>query len=122
MARLYRITKSQDQTEKAELILPELMIAESFWERMKGLLGKKDLQPSQALWIKPCNNIHTFFMQFAIDCIFINRANVIQKIYPQVAPFRIAGPVWKANSVLELASGTAKKWNLKVGDQLHVVN
>jgi len=122
MARLYRILKLPDQSEKAELILPELLIAESFWSRMKGLLGKKELSSTQALWIRPCNNIHTFFMKFTIDCIFVNRSNVIQKIYPRVGPFRIAGPVWKANSVLEFPEGTAEKWNLKIGDQLHVVN
>ncbi len=121
MAQLYKITKNLNQ-EKAEMLIENLEIVESFFGRAKGLLGRKNLKHNQALWIKPCNNIHTFFMKFAIDCIFINKTYKVEKVYSKVLPFGIKGPVWKANSVIECAEGSIAKWNIQPGDQLHVVS
>jgi uncharacterized membrane protein (UPF0127 family) len=121
MAKLYKITKNLNQ-EKAEMLIENLEIAETFLGRAKGLLGRKSLSENQALWIKPCNNIHTFFMKFTIDCVFINKSCVVEKIYSKVSPFEIKGPVWKANSVIEFSEGIIEKWDIKIGDQLHVVS
>lgn len=116
--QLYKIIKNKN----AELIVDHLELATSFIERGKGLLGRDDLPESEGLWIKPCNNIHTFFMKFRIDCLFLDENLVIQKIASNMKPFRVAGPVWKARSVIELKAGTASKSNLAVGDQLYVVS
>jgi uncharacterized protein len=121
MAKLYKITKNSNQ-EKAELLISNLEIVESFFARAKGLLGRQKLDVDQALWIKPCNNIHTFFMKFTIDCVFINRTYKVEKVFSRVSPFRIKGPVWKANSVIEFSEGCIEKWDIKAGDQLHVVS
>lgn len=121
MAKLYKITKTQND-EKAEMLSENLEIAESLFSRGKGLLGRTHLAEGQALWIKPCNNIHTFFMKFTIDCVFINKNSKIEKVYSKVKPFRIKGPVWKAYSVIEFSEGIIEKWNLQPGDQLHVVS
>ena len=118
MAKLYKIQHG----DKAELLIENLELAESFFARGKGLLGRKSLSPNSALWIKPCNNIHTFFMNFAIDCIFVNKKMEIEKIVSVVKPYKIIGPFWKASSVVETAAGFAEKWNLQVGDQLYVVS
>ena len=50
-------------------------IADTFYKRMKGLLGKSGLKTGEALWIKPCMSVHTFFMKFPIDVIFLNKKN-----------------------------------------------
>lgn len=118
MARLYKTTRN----EGAELLLDQLVIAESFWSRGWGLLGRKTLEVNEALWILRCNNIHTWFMRVKIDCIFINRKMEIQKIVSDVTAFRFVGPYWKSVSVIETSAGFAKSKNLKVGDQLYVVN
>lgn len=117
MARLYKTSNSG-----AELLVDHLMVAESFWERGKGLLGRKSLAEGEALWINPCNNIHTFFMKFAIDCIFVDSKMEIKNIAKNVTPFRIAGPYWRASSVIETPSGFVDAKKLKVGDHLYVVN
>jgi uncharacterized protein len=116
--QLYKIIKDKN----AELIVDQLEQATSFFERGKGLLGREGMADSHGLWIKPCNNIHTFFMKFRIDCIFLDEHLVIQRIASNMKPFRVAGPVWKARSVIELKAGTAEKWKLSVGDQLYVVS
>ena len=115
--RLYKTTDTN-----AELLVDQLELADSFFTRAKGLLGKKDLPSNQGLWIKPCRDIHTFFMRFAIDCIFLNNKMQIIRIAADVTPFKLIGPYWKSTSVIELNSGFAQTKNLKVGDQLYVVN
>lgn len=118
MARLYKTTRNQG----AELLLDQLVIAESFWARGWGLLGRKNLEVNEALWILRCNNIHTWFMRVAIDCIFIDKQMEIKKIISDVPAFRFVGPFWKSSSVIETSAGFAKSKNLQVGDQLYVVN
>ena len=118
MARLYKTTKN----DGAELLLDKLEVAESFWSRGWGLLGRKSLEANEALWILRCNNIHTWFMRVKIDCIFVDKRMEIQKIVSEVPSFRFVGPYWKSNSVIETTAGFAKEKKLKVGDQLYVVN
>jgi uncharacterized membrane protein (UPF0127 family) len=118
MARLYKTSA----VEGAELLLENLELAESFWARGKGLLGRKKIEDNEALWIKPCNNIHTFFMKFRIDCIFIDKKMEIQKIVSDIPSFRLIGPFWKSFSVIETQAGFAEKKKLKTGDQLYVVS
>jgi uncharacterized membrane protein (UPF0127 family) len=116
--QLYKIVKN----EKAELMVSQLEKATNFFERGKGLLGRAALSEAEGLWISPCNNIHTFFMKFNIDCVFVDENLVIKKISSNLKPFRVAGPVWSARSVIELKAGTVEKWNLSIGDQLYVVS
>lgn len=116
--QLYKIIKNKN----AELIVNNLEQATSFLERGKGLLGRDGLNDDHGLWIKPCNNIHTFFMKFKIDCVFLDEHLVIQRISSNMKPFRVAGPVWKARSVIEFKAGTVEKAKLAVGDQLYVVS
>ena len=124
MARLYKGVSLGDQDHlnpAAELLIENLEIAENLWQRGVGLLGRTKLNDDQALWIKATNNIHTCFMKFSIDCIFVDRKLEIKKIVKSVPGFRLVGPYWKANSVIEANAGFAESKNLKVGDQLYVV-
>ena len=125
MAKLYKTSSAETAKNfqtGAELLIENFEIAETLWERGRGLLGRKHLETNRALWIKHNNNIHTFFMKFAIDCIFVNRNLEIVKIKKSVPPFRIVGPYWKSHSVIEAASGFADAKNLNIGDQLYVVS
>ncbi len=117
MSRLYKTSSAG-----AELLIEQLELAETFWQRGRGLLGRKHLASDHALWIKPCNNIHTFFMKFNIDCIFVDRKMEIKKIVKDVSPFRFIGPYWKSFSVIEASAGFADQKQLKIGDHLYVVN
>ncbi len=117
MARLFKTSESG-----AELLVPDLEIADGFWSRGKGLLGRKSLQSNEALWITPGNNIHTFFMKFSIDCVFVDRKMEIKNLAKNVDPFRFVGPFWKSHSVIEMQAGFIESRKLKIGDYLYVVN
>lgn len=96
--------------------------AQGIRSRMKGLIGRKFLSPNAGLWIPACNSIHTFFMQFAIDAIFLDKNLTVCAVFPKLVPWRMTRIVWKATSVLELAAGSIEKTPLAIGDQLHVVS
>jgi len=105
---------------KNQQLISDLKVATSFWARGKGLLGLKSLGREEALWIHRCNSIHTFFMKFTIDCVFLDKKMRIKAIYSDVKPNRLIWPVFGARSVIELPAGRAKELNLQPGEQLHV--
>ena len=117
MLKLYKTTSNT-----AELLTDHLEVADTFWTRLCGLLGRKSLPENHVLWIHDRNNIHTHFMRFKIDCIFLDKNMEIKKIVAGVAPFRFVGPYWKSSSVIETSAGFAFAKKLQIGDHLYVVN
>jgi uncharacterized protein len=103
---------------RQNVLADQLIIADTFWSRAKGLLGKKDLPPKTAMWIKRCNSIHTFFMKFPIDVVFVNSQLRVIKVCLNVSPWKILRPAWQACSVLEFSAGSLPQ--VEKGDQLHV--
>jgi len=88
---------------------------------MKGLLGKKELPFGEALWIKPCFSVHTFFMKFPIDVIFLNKTNQVIAAVSNLTPNRMTRLYPQSFSVLELPTGTIDASNTKIGDIIEVV-
>lgn len=102
-------------------IATEVVRAESFWQRSIGLLGRKFMADSEALWIQRCNNIHTHFMRFPIDAVFLDGDLNVVSVHQNLAPWRFAFQ-WKATSVVELMAGKIQSADIHVGDKLHVVD
>lgn len=109
-------------SSKNLILVNNLEKAESLYSRLKGLLGRPSLSSDSALWIDQCTSIHTFFMQFSIDVVFIDHSFKVKKIANDVRPWRVVGPVWGAKSVIEFAKGTVAQRQVEVGDQLNVVD
>jgi hypothetical protein len=87
---------------------------------MKGLLGRRDLGPGEGMLIRPAPSIHTFFMRFPIDAIFVSRDGEVMKIAANVKPWR-ARSCRRAYAVLELTAGEAARRGIAVGERLHAV-
>jgi uncharacterized membrane protein (UPF0127 family) len=94
-----------------------LEVADSGAKRNKGLLGRKGLAPGEGLWIVPCESVHTFFMQFPIDLVYLDRKNRIRKVCDSVPPWRLSA-CFSAHSILELPSGTIRSTQTQPGDML----
>lgn len=109
-------------TSKNLVIVNNLERAESLFARLKGLLGRTSLACDSALWIDECSSIHTFFMRFAIDVVFVDSSLKVKKVFTDIQPWRIILPVWGARSVIEFAAGVTTKMQIKSGDQLNVVD
>lgn len=103
-----------------EVLIPNLREAKTPWSRLRGLLGTRRLEIDEGLWISPCNSIHTFFMNYPIDCVFLNRKMAVASLVPGVVPGRVVWPQRGAHSVVELAEGQIGRLRIELGDQLHV--
>lgn len=106
--RLTNITRKIDLADRVE-------IADSAGKRSKGLLGRSKLLPGEGLWIVPCEAVHTFGMQFAIDLIYLDRHRRIRKIRNNLRPWRFSACI-AAHSVIELAACSIHEEMAHVGD------
>lgn len=94
-----------------------VLVADTFFTRLKGLLGTSRLPEGQALLIRPCSSVHTFGMRYDIDVLFISHEGQILKIMSKMPPGKIA---WCKESayVIEMPGGTASAKVVRVGDYL----
>jgi uncharacterized membrane protein (UPF0127 family) len=92
-------------------------VADSSAKRNKGLLGRELLAPGEGLWIRPCEAVHTFWMRFPIDLVYLDRKNRIRKLVSAVPPWRLSACL-RAHSVLELPSGVIRDTRTQPGDTL----
>jgi len=104
-----------------QCLAERVVLANTFLTRLRGLLGRRRLAPSEALWLRPCNGVHTLGMIFAIDAIFLDKELRVVKLIENLRPFRFTAPSLRAYSVVEMAAHTVSRLPLQVGDQLRIV-
>ena len=93
------------------------LLAETPLTRLKGLLGRKGLEQGEGLLLRPAASIHTFFMRFAIDAVWVDRDLNVLKVSHDVVPWRTAA-CKGAKGVIELAAGEARRVGVSAGDKL----
>lgn len=101
-----------------EKIAVKCYVAQTLFQRLRGLLGSSPLSPEEALLIPQCNSVHTFFMRYSIDICFLSRDFSVLKTLSSVPPWRITGIVFRAYYTLETAAGWIHSHHLKAGDVL----
>lgn len=100
------------------IIAEDIFIAKTPSKRMMGLLMRRDFHRGQALILKPCNSVHTFFMNFVIDVLFVDKNNRVVKALPNLKSFRLSGIYLNAVLAIELPSGTIRSTSTQEGDIL----
>src|ERR1700691_5634943 len=100
---------------RGTVLATRLEVADSGPKRNKGLLGRKGLADGEGLWITPCESVHTFFMQFPIDLVYLDRKNRVRKLCNSVPAWRISVCL-SAHSILELPCGTIRNTMTQAGD------
>jgi len=106
--------------EDKKVIVENLMIADRFLSRLKGLMLSKALPSNAGLLLKPCQSVHTFFMNYTIDVIFLDENNRIIGIENNMRPYHISKFYRKSQKVLEMNAGIIDLNNLKIGDNLEL--
>lgn len=106
---------------KGTVLANRMRVAESLWARFWGLMGRKALADGEALLLKPCSSVHTMFMRFPIDVVFIDAGNQVVKVVSELRPFRLAMGSGSARSALELEAGAAARAKVTPGDRLVMV-
>jgi len=86
-------------------------------QRKAGLLHHERLPKGEGLWIAPCEAVHSFWMKFAIDVLYLNKKKKVLKIRRNMVPWRVSACL-RAHSVLELPTGMAEETRTQPGDEL----
>jgi uncharacterized membrane protein (UPF0127 family) len=94
-------------------------VADTSAKRRTGLLKHSRLAAGEGLWIMPCESVHTFFMKFPIDLVYLDKKRRVKKVRHAVPAWRLSACL-TAHSVLELPAGTAERTQTTVGDELAV--
>jgi uncharacterized protein len=87
--------------------------------RMRGLIGRRGLPAGEGLLLSPAPAIHTAFMRFPIDALFLDRDLQVLEIVERLGPWRVASKL-RARAVLELSAGECARRGVEVGDRLEL--
>ena len=107
-----------DNVTRGTPIIESGRMARTLWSRFRGLMGVASLPPGSGLVIEPCSSIHTHFMRFPIDVLYVNRDHVIVGIDRNLRPWWLGRFYKKVLYVVELPTGGAA--GCQVGDRLQV--
>jgi uncharacterized membrane protein (UPF0127 family) len=107
------------RTADDRVVCERCLIAGSPLKRMRGLLGRRGLESGEGLLLRPAASVHTFFMRFAIDVVFLSRDGEVLKVADRVPPWRTAAAKG-AKAVVELPAGEAGRRGIRVGTAIAI--
>lgn len=103
---------------KDKLVLENVNLANGFFRKFKGLMGRKKMNKSEGLMLLSCNSIHTCFMRFPIDVVFLNMDHEVIALRQGLKPWRMVNFIKKAYITVEMPEGTIEHKNIEIGDTL----
>ena len=110
---IFNVSRSTQIADKA-------VLAQTMFSRMRGLLAKDTFCAGEALILQPADSLHTFFMRFPIDVIFLDGKDKVLKISENLPPFRFCLAPRGAARVIELPPNTIQNSSTQVGDFLRI--
>ena len=114
MKRTVRIVNRTQGT----LLASRIELADSWWGRFRGYLGRTRPRSGEGMLLVPCNAVHTYGMSFSLDVIFLDARGEVVKVLPDLKPWRKSDRVTSARYVLEVPKGTIEASGTVVGDRL----
>ena len=105
------------RTADGRVVCEQCLVAHRPVARMRGLLGRHGLESGEGLLLRPASSVHTFFMRFAIDVVFLGKDGCVLKVVPELRPGRTAA-ARGAKAVVELAAGEADRRGIVAGTAL----
>jgi uncharacterized protein len=114
MKRLPQVALANDE---GTVVCEHCLLAETMFARLRGLLGRSGLSLGEGMLLRPAASIHTAFMRFPIDAVFLDRENRVVKVAAELAPWRAAA-CRGSRTVLELPAGEAARQGLRPGVSL----
>ncbi len=103
--------------ERGEVVCEWCEVADSAPARLRGLLGRRGLPPGEGMLLRPSGSIHTCFMRFPIDAVFLDAELRVLRVRSELRPWRAAA-ARGARAVLELAAGEAERRGVAPGERL----
>ena len=103
---------------RGTLMGSEIAVADTWFGRLRGFLGRRAPRRGQGLLLSPCNAIHTYGMTFAVDVVFLDSEGQVLELAPALKPGRVSKRVAEGRYVLELPVGTIADTETQVGDEV----
>ncbi len=103
--------------EDGRIVCDSVTVADGAFRRLRGLLGRRSLAPGEGLVLRPAWSIHTAFMRFPIDVVFVDAEQVVLRVEPALRSFKTAS-CRGAREVIELAAGECERRGLATGDRI----
>lgn len=105
--------------DSATADLLEISVADTFFLRLRGLLGTTLLAGNQGLLLCNCNSVHMIGMRYALDIVYLDKNGIILKMVENLKPWQVSF-CEAAKDTLEIKSGTVQRLCWKVGNKLQL--
>ena len=109
--RVRNLSRDADLADRAT-------VADNFWGRFRGLLGRAGLEPGEGLVIVPCNSVHMLGMRFPLDILHLDKSGTVLKALSDLKPGRFGPLVWRSHVAVELPAGTIAATGTVPGDHV----
>jgi uncharacterized membrane protein (UPF0127 family)/CheY-like chemotaxis protein len=103
--------------DDGRIVCDSVEVADTYLRKLRGLVGRRRLESGRGMVIRPAGSIHTQFMRFPIDAVFLDHNQQVIHVAPNLAPFKAAA-CRGAREVVELAAGECERRELRVGDRV----
>jgi uncharacterized membrane protein (UPF0127 family) len=103
---------------RGESLGDRIEVADGFWTRLRGLLGRSGLESGGGLLLAPCRGVHMMGMRFPLDVLFLDAGRRVVGLYRELAPGRRTRLHGEARYALELPAGTIERTRTREGDEL----
>ena len=103
-----------------EVVATEVQTAYHFIKRLRGLMFTGELASGCALHIKPCRSVHTFFMNYAIDVLYLNGDHIVVAMEQGMEPGKVGKLYSDVESVIELKAGEIERTKISIGNQIQI--
>lgn len=111
-------TQVINQSKNNQIVCMQTEMAKNPWTRLKGLMFREGLPEGHGLWIEPCSDIHSCFMRFEFDAVFLDKKGKVLHTISKMKPWGMSGWIKGTRVVLELDGGVVEATQTEVGDQL----
>jgi uncharacterized membrane protein (UPF0127 family) len=105
---------------RGTVLADRLRTADTHWSRLRGLIGTPSLPAGEGLWIRPCRQVHMFWMRYPIDVLFLDETHRVVGVVEALAPGSISPKIAAAASVIELPAGTVSRAGVGTGAQIEI--
>jgi uncharacterized protein len=109
--RVRNLSREADLAERA-------MVADNFWRRLRGLLGRDGLEQGEGLVIVPCTSVHMLGMRFPLDVLYLDRSGTVLRALSDLRPGQFGPLVWRSHMAVELPAGTIAATGTEAGDRV----
>lgn len=103
---------------RSTLVGSRVQVADTWWGRLRGYLGRGEPQPGEGILLIPCKAVHTCGMRYDLDIIFLDNKGRILDLVSRMRPWRSTKRIAGARYVLEVPAGTVEETGTQVGDLL----